>query len=64
AFTDVDTMLKDWLHTENADQTKTRQQFLFSAQIIQELGLIVKAIPQSMIDGLVGEMEEPTLKKR
>jgi hypothetical protein len=58
SFGDMDQMFKDWLLTGQADDTQTRQTFIYSLQIIQELGAIVKAIPAKKVKKLHAEMQE------
>jgi len=49
SFIDMQTMCTEWLQTNFADERVTRSDFIFSLQIILELGVVVKAIPQQQI---------------
>lgn len=63
AFTDMDAMLKEWLSSENADDRRIRQDYLFSAQIINEIGSIVKGIPTKTITEFTEIVKRNTAKK-
>jgi hypothetical protein len=57
SFSDMDQMFKDWLLCSNADDTKTRQTYIYSLQIIQELGEIVKAFPEKKVKALFAQLK-------
>ncbi|MDN3665638.1 hypothetical protein ACFFU1_16795 [Algibacter miyuki] len=57
AFDDMDSLFKDWLLFEDADDKKRRQNYVFSLHVIQELGKLVKAIPVKKPHPLVAQME-------
>jgi hypothetical protein len=58
AFTDLEELLFQWLDTEQADDTKQRQNFLYSFQILQELGTIIKGISPKKIKALHKQMQQ------
>lgn len=58
SFGDMDQMFKDWLLCTHADDTKTRQTYIYSLQIIQELGEVVKAIPEKKVKALFAQLKE------
>lgn len=58
AFADMDSLFKDWLLFEDADDQKRRQNYLFSLQVIQQLGKLVKAIPTKTPHPFVAQMEK------
>jgi len=49
SFTNMDKLFKEWNLTDFADDKKSRQQFAFSLQILQEFGEIVKALSPKKI---------------
>jgi hypothetical protein len=56
AFTEMETVFKEWLETENADNTVKRCSALYSMQILSELGTIVKGISPKKIKKLHQQM--------
>jgi len=58
AFDDMDSLFKDWLLFDDADDKTRRQNYLFSLQVIQELGKLVKAIPAKKPHPFVVRMEK------
>lgn len=58
AFDDMDKMFKEWLYSDFADDKESRHLFLFSLEIILELGEVVKSIPKKKIKQLKEQLAE------
>lgn len=58
SFVNLEELLFQWLDTELADDSKQRQDFLYSFKILQELGTIIKGISPKKIKALHKQMQQ------